>query len=350
MSNRKANYRVVERFREFEAKILQLRADWELRDAAAEFNVVPRTIRNWVAALASNYTDDRGKPVITILQAGKRSVIRVKANGLAIVPHIFDFAALAMARRILGIAESTALVDGMVKLQKGIEDSPDAKGDFKLPHHDGQVRALERKFALFQTGPSVCPAHIFDPLFAALVLNHQLEIVYGPPSRTKIVEPLCLAVYRDVLYLIVRTAGKTRPYTLLVDRMVSTRDLGVRKTFSYPKDWNPEAYRARKFGILEGDPFHVVLRFEEHLYGYLAKRRWNFPCSLERLPDQRIRMTMDVESSPELTGWICGFGEDVLVEGPPELRDDVAGRLRRGAAQYQQQKRGLASGFPRVHK
>ncbi len=56
---------------------------------------------------------------------------------------------------------------------------------------------------------------------------------------------------------------------------------------------------------------------------------------MTRLPNGDVRVIMETENAPEIAAWIRGFGEDVFVESPAELRKEVAASLRRAAERYE---------------
>ena len=329
----------VARLNEFERELFSRRTGWAIQDAAEQFEVDRKTIRNWVKRLGKIYPSEKGGPAVVV----RNSVISVKAASLAVTPRAIDYAALALAKRLMGFAAGSAVADGIDQLRNALAESVDERGDSVDTRDLTRLNNLDKKFAVFSVGVPKYESAVLNPIFAALTQGHRLELRYKKWSGPRIVEPLCLVSFRDVLYLIVRTAHSDRPpHHLSVDRITEAKELS--ESFSYPADFTPEGYRGNKFGLMGfGEPMKVVLRFaaDQTLREYISKRTFHPGAQVTPLPRGYTQVTFETPYTPELVAWICAFGDEVVVEGPRGLRREVAERLKSAARQYQTSWRGF---------
>jgi len=175
-----------------------------------------------------------------------------------------------------------------------------------------------------------------DTVVTALVYNNLIDATYRKASgvaRTYALEPYTLATFRQGLYLFARDVRANQVKTFAVERFT---DVVRRRTvrFELPTGWTPHAHLAHAFGIISGPPVGVVLAFHERVTAYIRERTWHPTQTFGTRPDGRLELRIYVAHTVELRTWLLGFGADVEVIAPPELREAVADALRRGADRY----------------
>ena len=76
-----------------------------------------------------------------------------------------------------------------------------------------------------------------------------------------------------------------------------------------------------------------------HFYGDQGRSLYNTVLSadqiIEELPEGQLRLTATVRNGMELHRFIMGYGDDIEVEAPAELRDLIAQKMKNSAARYQ---------------
>ena len=103
----------------------------------------------------------------------------------------------------------------------------------------------------------------------------------------------------------------------------------------------PENFRVEdKLGsawrlIPEGREYKIVLEFSKKVATNVSEVLWHNSQEHETLPDGRCRMTFTVDGINEIAWWLCGYGDQVVVVKPPELRDRVEQMLRSALKQYE---------------
>lgn len=114
--------------------------------------------------------------------------------------------------------------------------------------------------------------------------------------------------------------GKEGIITFKLERMKELEVLD--KRFEIPPDINIEKLLASSWGIFTGDAISIVLRFSPHVTRRVKESVWHISQSIEDTPDGGCLLSLQVSSTLEITPWIRGWGPDVEVLEPLNLRDE----------------------------
>jgi predicted DNA-binding transcriptional regulator YafY len=198
------------------------------------------------------------------------------------------------------------------------------------------ARDLERKFVAVPEHRKDHSRHddLLDEILSALLYQNPARAHYarvGGPMRPYVLRPYSIAIYRQSLYLFAWDVEEERLKTFALDRFRHFERIKGER-FDVPPDYNPHDVVKDCFGITGGLAQEVVLRFNRRSTPYIRERIWHESQKITALEDGGVRLAMRVGLSPELTSWVLGFGPDVRVEAPEELRDHVQ-RLHREAAE-----------------
>ncbi len=244
---------------------------------------------------------------------------------------LFPFAAAFFAGQFLNWVQGTRLQDEFAHTLKRLEARLTQKNDLPLNH-------LANKFTFFPRAPKDLRLHrtALDTIVEALIGEWELDIRYvdaqGKEKRYPAFQPLTLAAYQEALYLIGQKRGGKHRFTLAVDRI-----RGVERTddhFSYPDDYDPNRFRRDAFGLFQGTPQAVELRFVPELADWVRSRRWHASQRVAVDPDGSLRLSLRASFDADLVSWILGFGPGVEVLAPDELRARVAAQHRAAIERY----------------
>lgn len=135
------------------------------------------------------------------------------------------------------------------------------------------------------------------------------------------------------LYLIGLDEARNAMRTFKIERIRSVRV--TPRSFQYPESGGLEAELGRGWDIIaDQPPVEVRLRFSPAVADRVLETRWHPMQRTERRPDGSLLWSTTVSGIVEIRLWILEWADDVEVLAPDELREDVAARLRRAAAQY----------------
>ncbi|MBA2489756.1 MAG: WYL domain-containing protein [Chloroflexi bacterium] len=184
---------------------------------------------------------------------------------------------------------------------------------------------------------------VFRTLTEAWAHRRVVEIEYGPSpydassgSRRARVRPWAIepSALTHALYLIGWDEGREGRRTFKVERIVSATltphrfepDSGTSVAIELLRAWDVMSDEA---------PVKVVLRFLPAVAARAAETRWHPSQEIVELPDGSLRWAGRVAGLREIRIWILGWGADVEVLEPPELRREVGTELRAAAERYE---------------
>ena len=107
------------------------------------------------------------------------------------------------------------------------------------------------------------------------------------------------------------------------------------ETFIAPKGFDADARLADPFGIVQGDPVQVRLRFSEDQAPYVRDRAWPEAYRFEEDDEGRLIMTFETGGFFGLKRWVLSWGADAEVLEPVWLRAEMKTELERLISLYE---------------
>jgi len=109
------------------------------------------------------------------------------------------------------------------------------------------------------------------------------------------------------------------------------------KPYTIPADFDPRETLADAWGIwyTEAEPVEVVLIFHPRVAQRVQETRWHRNEQTEEQPDGSLIWRARVAEPQEMLPWIRGWGADVTVMKPEELREKLVKGVKRMALLYQ---------------
>lgn len=125
--------------------------------------------------------------------------------------------------------------------------------------------------------------------------------------------------------------------TLKIERIEGVELLDER--YVIPEDFDAPNLLSSAWGIWLSDqnPVEIRLRFSARVARRVCETRWHSSERLKELADGGVEWIASLAEPREMLPWIRGWGADVEVLAPPELREMMLEELRHLNALYQEE-------------
>ncbi len=175
------------------------------------------------------------------------------------------------------------------------------------------------------------------PLRQALARRRKVALRYDSPYEQREIDtvlcPYRLAFARRGWYVVGLSDMHGQVRTFKIERMVQVRLLD--ETFVIDQDFDLDNYFGDAWQMIRGDrKYHVVVRFRPKMAGNVEEVAWHRTQQTRCLPDGSLIFEVDVDGISEIAWWILGYGQEAVVQEPPELRRLLAEQTQAMAAQY----------------
>ena len=240
-----------------------------------------------------------------------------------------ELLALSAAQQLLAEAQP-GLLDGQLAPLK-------ARIDKLLGQEHLGGGELARRLRILRMAARQPDTHTFQTVAGATAQRQRLHLEYHGRERdtvtTREVSPQRLVHYRDNWYLDAWCHQRDALRNFALDRIRRAKTL-AQAARDVP-DADIDAHYRTTYGIFGGGARHTaVLVFSAERARWVADERWH-PDQHDRwLDDGRFERSLPYADPRELLLDIQKYGADVEVIAPPELRREIARRLKAAAAQY----------------
>lgn len=254
----------------------------------------------------------------------------------------------AVASREFEIAELKLLVD-VVQSSRFITEKKSLSLIHKLENLAGRhgARQLQRQVFVRNRIKSMNESIYYnvDKIHEAITFDKQISFRYFDYSITKdklyrrdgaryMVSPYALTWDDENYYLIAHEeeSGLVKHYR--VDKMsdIETAKLIRNKREDFDGSKLAE-YAGKVFGMFAGEERKVRLRFVNHLASAVIDR-FGRDVIINSKDDGSFTVTVSVVVSPQFYGWLCGFGDEVQLLWPEDVRDDFVSYVKKLMDKY----------------
>jgi CRISPR-associated endonuclease/helicase Cas3 len=198
-----------------------------------------------------------------------------------------------------------------------------------------------------QIQPDVVTTAHWDTLLKTLVEGWRAQtlvrIQYSAPNSTAplthIIAPYWFepAVWSDSNYLIAGVRGRDGTFSIIPFKLDRVRSAALlNESFERPSADTLLSRIQATWGIWDGEPVEVVLRFNNRVADRLKETRWHPSQTLALDADGYLLWRAVIAEPQEMLPWIRGWGADVEVIAPKDLRTQIAAEAVRTAQLYNQ--------------
>lgn len=174
---------------------------------------------------------------------------------------------------------------------------------------------------------------VLELLTRAWADRRRIRISYratGAAPSERVIEPYFLEVSRSepAAYVLAYDSLRQAIRTFKIERISEAELLDER--YELPEDFDPYRYLASAWGIMsEANEVDVVLRFSPEVTERVKESVWHRSQQLRDLEGGGCEVRVRVGGTREIRQWILGWGSDVEVLEPLELRAEIVEQARR---------------------
>ena len=171
--------------------------------------------------------------------------------------------------------------------------------------------------------------NVFEKVSLAWVAQKRLRIIYQSLHSQQAREWFVNVYFVEMtgigysIYLIgyAESGERMGIYTFKLNRIQEIELLD--EDFEIPHEIKMDELLSSAWGVMYGEEIPIKLKFSPAVTRRVKESIWHPSQTLEDLPDGACILTMHVGSTLEMTPWIRGWGPDVEVLEPEELREQM---------------------------
>ncbi len=308
--------------------LISSRVGKSVSELSADLHCHTRTVYRDLEALQAAgfpvYTDRvGGKNVWCLLDAAKHSI--------PIPFSLPELMALYFSRGIMGVLKDTVFYDSLAALFEKIKTT--------LPDEYIEYLGQVEKSLTVRSKPHTRYGQlrsIIDKVSEAAVHKKYILIDYYAMSRKKKtrrkVAPYKIWFFDGTFYLIGHCGLREDIRIFAVDRIQNFEPTD--ETFEMPEDFNIDDFMKSSFGVFQGEPVKVKIRFAADIADLIREKIWHETQRIEAQTDGSIVFEAEVAGIDEIKFWILKWGAQATVLEPESLRTAICAEAEALVANY----------------
>ena len=269
----------------------------------------------------------------------------VKGSKNKVMSRDFNFRDLRIiaecihSAKFVSAAKSKELVKNLTKLcskyQAKILETDTILYDRAKTTQNGVIKTVEDINAAMSKSGSIPPRKISFKYLKYNINNVHQQIERRRGGLYK-VSPYKLLI-SDGNYYLLAFADKEQAFrTYRVDRIKELKILDEpREGEEVFKDMDLTSYTRRTFGMYNGTEERVTMRFINKLLDTVVDRFGVGANAVYKSDDKNhFKVIADVAISNQFFGWICGFGNQVVIESPPNVVEQFKEYIEKIKSKY----------------
>jgi len=184
-------------------------------------------------------------------------------------------------------------------------------------------------------GDDVC-SDVYTCIEAGVQQKRHVQIHYYTKTREewtdRVIEPYVIVYRGNAWYLVAYCHLNLEVRIFRLDRI--DRATLMTEPFELPRNFSADSFFAGSWVIEQGDPVRIKLRFAPEAARWVRVAKYHPTQELEEQPDGSLLFIGTVTGTREITRWILGYGADVEVLEPRELRSEVRAEVTRMTGIY----------------
>jgi predicted DNA-binding transcriptional regulator YafY len=249
------------------------------------------------------------------------SILETGSQQMPIPLSLTELMALYFSRNMLNVLEGSAIHDSLTSLFEKVKATlPQQYIDYlaKIEHSLAVGIKAHKPYRKFKD--------TLARVQEAAQNQRLIQVRYFTMSRRKRtrrrIAPYQVWYYDETFYLIGFCYQRKEIRVFAIDRIEQIEILD--EAFDPPDGFDAEQFMQASFGVFQGEPATVAIRFTKGAAGYVSEKIWHPTQTLTPQPDGGLLFKAQVAGIDEIKRWILKWGADAEVLAPDELRQAVS--------------------------
>ena len=249
---------------------------------------------------------------------------------------------LAETLSLLVLTREATSGDRAIPFQEVARDAS-MKLQSNLPHHLTSYAGEMSEAFTIQAEPQATNQlggrEHYERMVEAAIQKRKVRIRYDSLAEKSqiqtLLSPYRLLFRRHAWYVIGRSSVHRAVRTFHVGRILSSES--TEEEFTVPPRFSLKRYFGQAWNLVREPNAReqVTIRFQPLVARNVAEVAWHATQKVIWNPDGTMDFTVTVDGIHEISWWILSYGDQALVLEPQSLRELVADRAKKMAAQYE---------------
>ena len=286
-------------------------------ELAGEIDCHPRTVYRDLQAV-----QEGGFPIYTERVEGKNlwSLLDTVRHQIPVPFSMSELMALYFSRDMMQVFEGTLFHDALKSLFKKVKTTLPPQS---LEYLDEVRETLGLRIKPYKAYDKF--REMIDRVNDAAIRKETVDIVYYTMSRKKEtrrrLDPYRICFFSGTFYVIGLCHLRDEVRIFALDRIKMLHQTG--EGFRLPDDFDYEEYMTPSFGIFQGRPVRVRVRFDADAAGYIREKVWHENQKITPEDDGSVLFEAEVAGTDEIRHWILSWGSKAEALEPESLREEI---------------------------
>ncbi len=263
-----------------------------------------------------------GFPLYTEKTAGRStwSLLDTVGKNIPLPLSPTELMALYFSRSMMGVLRDTVFYDSLESLFEKIKAT-------LAPEYLAYLSRIEQSLTVISKPYRRVGKlrDMIERISQAVTQKKTIQIAYYTMSRKKLtrrkVAPYKIWFFDGTFYLIGNCGLREDIRIFALDRIKELEQTA--ESFEFPVDFDIDDFMKASFGVFQGKPVTVRVRFAPEVAEYIKEKVWHASQRIETLPDGSLLFEVQVAGTAEIKFWLLKWGARAVVLAPPSLRREM---------------------------
>jgi predicted DNA-binding transcriptional regulator YafY len=263
-----------------------------------------------------------GFPICTTRVDGKKlwSVLDTVKQHVPIPFSMTELMALYFSRDMLKILRNTVFYDSLESLFQKIKTTIPPESEHFLENLQQTLYVSQKHYKEYGKFKET-----INVVNSAAINKKSVEMTYFTMSSRKEssrkVDPYRIWFFNGTFYLIGFCHLRKDIRIFALDRIKNIHT--TEDNFTVPEDFDLDDLMKSSFGIFQGKPENVKIKFDSDIAGYIEEKIWHESQIITRQANGSIIFEAETAVTRELMFWILSWGADAEVIEPQTLKENI---------------------------